>query len=1453
MTGGNEMQLGRFSNVESERKAAVGRRSGRLLGGSLLLALLSLRVVAVSTEADAATLNTVRTGTLYFSASGSSSTVNNRTVTIEPVNRNKSILFFTVMPANNIVSAEGAWIRCSLISDTQIHCNRSLPGRHAPGQMKVNWRVVEFKSGVNVQHLMADCSGVTTTISLPAPVAAMEKSFVLFSGTAPGANQQIWRTADLSSASSVQVQFTEKQGAGARGCQGNYAVQVVEHEDVNVTRGTSSIGQGASSVSVSGLSPVDPSKTLLLYSWQLLMTYNDHNSARNAQIVGKLNSSSIDFSRGYKDGQIPKIRWQRIEFSDGSWVQHVDVTLAAGVDLLTDPCVEVPLIKTVVPAKSAILTGAMQSGPNGFKSVHTYNDPHRYLPGLDIASDGASFSVCRSNVQISVTESKGHVAVIQFDQCGNGVVDAGEQCDPGAASANDCCTDQCMFETPSFSCRHAVSGGCDQAESCTGTSADCPVDAVEQAGIVCRSAHGECNPEEVCDGVNAECPADVYAPAGTACSDTQADCFVALCSASGVCQQQGGFVAAGTECRASAGDCDVAETCDGVSGYCPHDARVAADTTCRAAAGECDVAEVCDGASVNCPIDSFELVGTLCRAVSGDCDVAESCTGQSASCPADAVLAAGTVCRAATGECDAAEVCSGLGIACPNDHFVPDGQACTDDGLVCNGSAACSNGSCVAALADLDCNDGDPCTADTCNEPGGCNFAPIAGCCQNNADCDDGNACTQDSCNGNNTCANVAIEGCCSRDSECDDGDSCTKDQCNIPGPGLGGSCGAAAITGCCKQASDCDDGNSCTHDSCENSKCVSAGIANCCQQNADCDDGNSCTENTCDVATGACTAAPIEECCLSDGDCGDKNVCTVDTCDLQTNTCTFTEDSDCCAVDADCDDNNPCTEDVCDAATRQCKKTDVEGCCQADSDCDDGQACTADSCDLSNNTCTQSPVSSCCDTAADCDDGNSCTLDSCSNNQCQSAEMPNCCQRDADCDDGSACTTDRCDVGSGTCDHSVTGTCCQTDADCNDGNSCMTNTCDVTSGQCRTDAVPNCCQSDSECDDGNSCTTDSCDLKTNTCSSLEAETGCCLVDADCNDGLSCTADSCNPLTNTCENKNTCFCGNGSLDEGETCDTAVAEGQPGACPAECNDGDSCTTDTLEGNGCNVECRTTSITSMISGDGCCPAGATYEGDADCEKACGNGKVDPGEACDTAIAEGKEGACPTSCDDGKSCTEDKMVGSECDARCEVVELLPQPDAIDGCCPAGMTLTEDADCLPLCEADVEGDCVQPCGPDNTDDSCADLCQDVECAEDEVCIMGSCRVDQCKDVVCPEGSRCEEGRCYGTFQSPLPADSAPAPTPPAGCDCTVASGQSHVPSLLMLALLALGLIWRQRRRTMAEAAVDPQPNSVQSLGKSPNGNSRRLNLRGRFFPTGFDPHEGDDHQRPRHHAPEG
>lgn len=66
-----------------------------------------------------------------------------------------------------------------------------------------------------------------------------------------------------------------------------------------------------------------------------------------------------------------------------------------------------------------------------------------------------------------------------LNDCGNGTVDPGEECDGGAVIGGDCCTSSCTLIP---------------------------------AGTVCRAATDICDIAESCDGVNGSCPADLHKP-----------------------------------------------------------------------------------------------------------------------------------------------------------------------------------------------------------------------------------------------------------------------------------------------------------------------------------------------------------------------------------------------------------------------------------------------------------------------------------------------------------------------------------------------------------------------------------------------------------------------------------------------------------------------------------------------------------------------------------------------------------------------------------------------------------------------------------------------------------------------------------------------------------------------------------------------------------------------------
>ena len=122
-----------------------------------------------------------------------------------------------------------------------------------------------------------------------------------------------------------------------------------------------------------------------------------------------------------------------------------------------------------------------------------------------------------------------------------------------------------------------------------------------------------------------------------------------------------------------------------------------------------------------------------------------------------------------------------------------------DDGEPCTAPDLCSEGTCVGALATV-CDDGLMCTLDAC-EPGvGCLYTP------DDVACDDNNSCTDDTCGAG--CVHFQNSILCNDDDVCTTLDGCVFGAC------LGGL------------PQSCDDNNPCTADSCDpTSGCQNAPI----------------------------------------------------------------------------------------------------------------------------------------------------------------------------------------------------------------------------------------------------------------------------------------------------------------------------------------------------------------------------------------------------------------------------------------------------------------------------------------------------------------------------------------------------------------------------------------------------------------------------------------------------
>ena len=781
---------------------------------------------------------------------------------------------------------------------------------------------------------------------------------------------------------------------------------------------------------------------------------------------------------------------------------------------------------------------------------------------------------------------------------------------------------------------------------------------------------------------------------------------------------------AGWSCKAVAGtDPDLVYVCvSNVANLCR---PCASGDNCKGVAGNEDVCvdydnagSFCGSACVSdddCPwgfscqtTTTVDGISTLqCVADAGECP----CTDKSVE------LALWTPCEMANefGVCAGKRVCTLEGLA-PCDAMVAVAESCDAADNDCDGET--DEPDLVGGKYHELCDDGNPCTLDTCGGESGCEHVDLDG-----GECADGDACTVgDHCESGN-CTGLPVL--------CDDDNPCTDDLCD----GFGG-CAAENNT------ASCDDGDPCTvKDTCESGQCNGYAVDCECLVDADCqglDDGDTCN------GTLVCDTSKLPHLCvvkaativLCPEPTGVDAICLAAHCEPGTGICSMTpanegfacNDGDKCTVGescaqgkcgagvaTNCNDGNPCTDDFCDGAAGCLHAANLAPCSDNDActagdlcggsecvaglalNCDDNNVCTDDGCDTVQG-CIHAPNN------APCDLGDACLLGvHCAGGACVFAGV-------LGCDDGNVCTTDSCLPGAG-CSHVNNTLPCSDDSVCTSGDKCA-------GGQC--EAGPHL-----QCDDGNPCTDDlcsadvgcvhtpnvaPCDLGNECTVGDHCQGGICQFESllGCDDDNLCTTDFCDPESGCVHQLN-----NNPCDDEDVCTTGD-HCHLGECShagtLNCDDGNHCTDDSCSPvAGCSFVYNN----APCNDDNPCTAG----------EACAQGSCQPGlpvDCDDEAFCNGEESCDPNSgcvaglapvTDDGVECTVDS-----CDEESDVVVHTPD----NGLCDNDLFCDGTESCHP-----VDG-CLAGTPPE-TDDNVG-------------CTVDSCDEANDQAVHTPDNSLCDD-----------------------------------------------------------------------------------------------------------------
>lgn len=352
-------------------------------------------------------------------------------------------------------------------------------------------------------------------------------------------------------------------------------------------------------------------------------------------------------------------------------------------------------------------------------------------------------------------------------------------------------------------------GLCADAPTCNPSAAawwECPAPVPYPQGSSCRSSTGDCDPADYCDGVTYTCD-DVRYGAETICHTPAGECEMELrCDLSSPHCPSPVYHNSSVVCREAqvGAPCDIEETCDGVSAFCPVDdvypyGHVAVQSrgdchigavcdginktplpeqwqpnghVCHTAEGPCEETLLCDGVTDSCPARNY-LVGSVCLAAQDACQPAVLCVDQNPFCPQSIVYDNSTVCAPAQGACEVDGYCEN-GV-CPGVGYRENDYLCAHAPSVCYEDSYCQGvgqGACPAVQQRAhhsNCStDGIPCTTQECNQAGECVLLLDSCACMVDSDCANSTlgGCVHLSCQ-NYHCQAEIIAGTCRIDGAC--------------------------------------------------------------------------------------------------------------------------------------------------------------------------------------------------------------------------------------------------------------------------------------------------------------------------------------------------------------------------------------------------------------------------------------------------------------------------------------------------------------------------------------------------------------------------------------------------------------------------------------------------------------------------------------------------------------
>ncbi|KAE9409409.1 hypothetical protein BT96DRAFT_848812 [Gymnopus androsaceus JB14] len=200
-----------------------------------------------------------------------------------------------------------------------------------------------------------------------------------------------------------------------------------------------------------------------------------------------------------------------------------------------------PLSSSTCDANSQFIMNPISASSEKTFSPCTLGNICSLMSGTGSGSSG------QTNASCLVDASSNTRTLLSLQMCGNGIVEEGEECDPGSDVTSPCCD--------SATCKFTSGAQCDPFSSACCTSQCSFAPSTE----VCRTSKNvTCDPTEYCTGTSSTCPTDIVAPNGKSCGSNGLACASGQCTSLSLqCQTVGSSMGLTTGCTNHANTCQI--------------------------------------------------------------------------------------------------------------------------------------------------------------------------------------------------------------------------------------------------------------------------------------------------------------------------------------------------------------------------------------------------------------------------------------------------------------------------------------------------------------------------------------------------------------------------------------------------------------------------------------------------------------------------------------------------------------------------------------------------------------------------------------------------------------------------------------------------------------------------------------------------------------------------------